>query len=65
VRARAAARAAGPAWPANGARRGDDIVGTGPCASEEGGNDVRGENDSLSTRKEEPAIGGLTSVPRW
>jgi hypothetical protein len=42
-RARAAARAAGSARPANRARREDDAVGAGPHASEGEGNDVRGE----------------------
>jgi hypothetical protein len=41
--ARAAALTAGPARPANGARRGDGAVGAGPHASEGEGDDVRGE----------------------
>jgi hypothetical protein len=36
-------RAAGPARPTNGARRGDGAMGVGPHASEGEGNDVGGE----------------------
>jgi hypothetical protein len=61
--ARAAALAAGPARPANGARRGDSAVGAGPHASEGEGDDVRG-NDGSPVVEEEPVAAGLTVVLR-
>jgi hypothetical protein len=66
VGAHARARAGGPAGPPAG----DGAVGAGPCASEEGENDVRGDDggEAVCGRENRPLVkfrSGSSQVARF